>query len=125
MRSALSSVLAIMMLPVWAAAQQQPLPQPRPQQIAVPMSPVDTVRPSYVLGSGDRIVIQTEQVEEINNKAFTVDTDGFINLPRVGRIPAKGLKVEELEAALVVKLRTIVREPLVNISVVQYRNEPV
>jgi len=125
MQSALKIGFAIVLLPAWAVAQQQPLPQPRPQQAMVPMSPVDTVRPSYVLGSGDRIVIQTEQVEEINNKAFTVDTDGFINLPRVGRIPAKGLKVEELEAALVVKLRTIVREPLVNITVVQYRNEPV
>jgi len=78
-----------------------------------------------VLGSGDRIVIQTEQDEEINNKAFTVDTDGFINLPRFGRVQAKGRKVEGLEADLVEKLKVIVKEPLVNITVVQYRNEPV
>jgi len=97
-----------------AAAQQNP-----PQN--------DLIRPTYVLGPGDQIVLRANEVEEISDKPFRIDADGFITLPlpQLGRIKAGGLTVQALEADLVERLKTLVKVPQVIITVAQFRNEPV
>ena len=87
--------------------------------------PVDSIRPNYVLGPNDQVLIRAPQAEEINERPFRIDADGNINLPLVGRVRAGGLTVQELEAELVNRLREYIREPQVIISVVQFRSEPV
>jgi len=107
---------------------QQPLPgaagaTPNAQQ---PRElPADSLRPNYVLGPNDQVLVRAPAAEEINEKPFRIDSEGFINLPLVGRVRAGGLTVQELEADLVKRLREYIREPQVIITVVQFRSEPV
>jgi polysaccharide export outer membrane protein len=86
---------------------------------------VERLRPNYVLGPGDVILIRAFEMPEISEKPFRVDGDGNINLPIVGTVKTGGRRVEELEADLVQRLRQYVRTPQVTITVVQYRSEPV
>lgn len=103
---------------------QNPTPvQPGPQQIQ--QLPPDTVRPNYVLGPNDQILIRAPEAEEIDNRPFRIDGDGNINLPLVGHIHAAGMSLQELEADLVRRLREYIREPQVFITVTQFRSEPV
>jgi polysaccharide biosynthesis/export protein len=126
-----------------AMAQQQPAPggvqQPVtgiPQQpvTGIPQQPgnipqagnaIDTLRPTYVLSSGDQIMLRAYQMEEISDRPYRIDSDGNISLPVLGAVHAGGLTVEQLEASLLVRLRAYVQNPQVTVNVVQYRSEPV
>jgi polysaccharide biosynthesis/export protein len=116
-------------------AQQQPA-QPdngnpaqngQPAQTGAPAQqlPPDTVRPNYVLGPNDQILIRAPEAEEINQKPFRIDGDGNINLPLVGRVHAAGMTLQELEVDLVRRLREYIREPQVFVDMVQFRSAPV
>ena len=114
--------------------QQQPAdnanPAPGGQQPAQTTAPTqqlppDTVRPNYVLGPNDQILVRAPEAEEINQKPFRIDGDGNINMPLVGRIHAAGMTLQELEADLVRRLREYIREPQVFVEVVQFRSAPV
>jgi polysaccharide export outer membrane protein len=86
-----------------AQGQQAPAPAPAPAPGAAAAAPAqeEAPRPVYLLSPGDQIVIRAQNVEEISEKPFRIDGEGFLNLPVVGRIRAAGLTVEQLEAALV------------------------
>jgi polysaccharide biosynthesis/export protein len=143
----LTLVLALVSLPV--LAQQQPAAggdqppadngnplqnnpqnpqnnlQNNPAQTNGQQLPPDTVRPNYVLGANDQILIRAPEAEEINQKPFRIDGDGNINLPLVGRIHAGGMTLQELEVNLVQRLKEYIREPQVFVDVVQFRSAPV
>ena len=51
-----------------------------------PPAPADLIRPTYVLGAGDQIVIRANEMEDISDKPFRIDADGFINLPVLGAL---------------------------------------
>ncbi len=107
---------------------EQPLPGAPPQQNAgqpLQQLPPDTIRPNYVLGPNDQIMIRAPEAEEIDNRPFKIDGDGNINLPLVGHIHAAGMTLQEMEADLVKRLREYIREPQVFVTVVQFRTEPV
>src|SRR5579862_7674976 len=85
--------------------------QPQPAQIAPAQAqtnqnqppaelPADSIRPNYVLGPNDQFVIRAPRVEEINERPFRIDAEGFINLPLIGRVRAGGLTQQQLEAEL-------------------------
>ncbi len=109
------------------AQPQAGTPNPAAQNAPQPAQqlPPDTVRPNYVLGPNDQILIRAPEAEEIDNRPFRIDGDGNINLPLVGRIHAAGMSLQELEADLVKRLREYIREPQVFVTVVQFRSEPV
>src|SRR5579864_7347213 len=102
-----------------AGTSQNPAPG-QPKEL-----PPDLVRPNYVLGPNDQILVRAPQVEEINEKPFRIDSEGYINLPLVGRVRAGGMSQQELEAELVRRLKEYVRDPQVIISITQFRSEPV
>jgi polysaccharide export outer membrane protein len=114
-----------------AAAQQLQ----RPQQISDPASrPAASqalqnanqqLRPNYVLGVNDQILIRAFEVDEINEKPFRIEPDGTITLPVIGQIKAAGLTVQELETDLVSRLKTYYKNPQVTIVIIQFRTEPV
>jgi polysaccharide export outer membrane protein len=87
--------------------------------------PPDSIRPNYVLGPNDQILVRAPEADEINEKPFRIDSEGFVNLPVVGRIRAAGLTLQELEAELVKRLREFIRNPQVIIAVTQFHSEPV
>jgi polysaccharide biosynthesis/export protein len=95
-----------------------------PDQIPT-ANPMEQVRANYVLGPNDQILIRAFQVQEIGERPYRIDMDGNIDLPLVGTVKASGLSVDQLEAELVKRLATYVRNPQVSVTVVQYRSEPV
>jgi polysaccharide export outer membrane protein len=70
-------------------------------------------------------MIRTAGIQDINDRPFLIDGDGFLDLPTLGRVKAGGLTVAEFEASLVKLARDYVLEPRVTVTVVQYSNEPV
>src|ERR1700732_1419130 len=76
--------------PPAAGAGQNPNQAPPPRDL-----PPDSIRPNYVLGPNDQILIRAPLVEEINEKPFRIDAEGDINLPLVGRIRAGGMTQQE------------------------------
>jgi polysaccharide export outer membrane protein len=80
---------------------------------------------AYVLGPADVITIQALDVDEISNKPIWIDTNGFINLPLVGRLKAAGLTVQELEAQLNAQLKAFVKEPHAVVAITEFRSQPV
>jgi polysaccharide export outer membrane protein len=86
---------------------------------------INAVRPDYELGPNDQILIGVPELDEINQRPFRIDADGFINLPLIGRVKAAGLLVRGLETELTTRFRDFARDPHVIIQVVQYRTEPV
>jgi polysaccharide export outer membrane protein len=140
--SCLRALLLISVVAFFVRAQPpeqptQPFPGQNPQRPAgnanqnqeppmIPRElPQDSVRSNYMLGANDQILVRAPQVEEINERPFRIDADGYLNLPLLGRVRAGGMTVQELEADLVRRLREYVREPQVIITVVQFRSEPV
>ena len=85
------------MLLVWSAlvaASMLALAQP-PQAVGQnappnPAQAINLVRPDYELGPNDQILISLPELEEINQRPFRIDADGFINLPLSGGL---GLRV--------------------------------
>jgi polysaccharide biosynthesis/export protein len=105
------------------ANQAAPIGQGAQQQL-----PPDSIRPNYVLGSNDQILVRVDppgSADEINDKPFRIDADGNINLPLLGRLHAAGMSVQELENDLVKRLREYIREPQVIINVTQFHSAPV
>ncbi len=86
---------------------------------------LNAIRPDYELGPNDQIVISLPELEEINQRPFRIDADGFINLPLIGRVKAGGLLVRGLEAEITTRARDFARDPHVSIQLVQARSEPV
>jgi polysaccharide export outer membrane protein len=129
---------ALAWLVCWLALAQPPAQQQPPGEQQPPTGtsqnpapaqpkelPPDLVRPNYVLGPNDQILVRAPQVEEINEKPFRIDSEGYINLPLVGRVRAGGMTQQELEAELVRRLKEYIRDPQVIISITQFRSEPV
>ena len=107
------------------APQRTPLPaaQQSAPGSALP-APAERLRPNYVLGPGDQILIRAFEMEEISERPFRIDADGFVNLPVLGRMKCGGVTVERFEADLLEVLRKYVRQPQVTVTVVQFSSEP-
>jgi polysaccharide biosynthesis/export protein len=127
---------ALFVLLSFRAFAQQPQPPGAPGQAPPVMPPVQgnqaqpgefavPIRPDYVLGPNDQILIRAPGVDEINERPFRIDTEGFVNLPLIGRLRVAGLTVQQLETELVTRLREYIVQPVVSVSVVQFRSEPV
>ncbi|MBV8819825.1 MAG: polysaccharide biosynthesis/export family protein [Acidobacteriaceae bacterium] len=94
--------------------------------VATPASSApDALRPNYILQKSDQIVIRAMESEELNDKAFRIDDDGFLNLPVIGRVKAAGMTVQQLEADIVTRLKEYIRNPQVMIVVTQIQTQPV
>ena len=95
-----------------------------PQEVPATKPPQDQF-PAYVLGPADVITLHAIDVEEVSNKPIWIDTDGFINLPLVGRLKVAGMTTQEAESLLNDRLRTYVKDPHVVVAVTEFRSQPV
>lgn len=105
---------------------------PQAPATAAPKSPtlpqgsaLERLRPNYVLQPGDQILVRAFEMEEVSDRPYLIDGDGFITMPILGRVKAAGLSVEKFEATLVEMLRQYVRQPQVTVTVTQFSSEPV
>jgi polysaccharide biosynthesis/export protein len=77
-----------------------------------------------VIGPDDTVTITALNLDEIS-KPWRVGEDGELTLPLVGRIPASGMSVEQLQAEISTRLRKFVKDPQVTIFVSDFRSHPV
>ena len=86
---------------------------------------VDEERSTYVLGPGDTIKVSVLDLEELGKDPIQVDMRGNINLPLAGRLHAGGMTQEQLEAAIIERLKSQLKQPDVTVSLVEMRSQPV
>jgi polysaccharide biosynthesis/export protein len=82
------------------------------------------IRPDYVLGPNDQILVRSN-VEELSERPFRVDLEGIITFPLLNRVPVSGLTVQALEVELTNRLREFYQAPQVGIMITGFRDEPV
>jgi polysaccharide export outer membrane protein len=80
---------------------------------------------SYVLGPEDQVSVTVLDLDEIKPDPVRVDVRGNISLPLVGRLRATGLTVEQLEIEIAKRLKSVLQDPQVNVTVQSFRSQPV
>jgi polysaccharide export outer membrane protein len=88
-------------------------------------APVESIRPNYELGPSDQIMVHAPDAEELNDKTFRIEDDGTATLPLVGVVKMGGLTRDQVEDDLQNRLKAYVRNPVVRITVVQFRSSPI
>ena len=77
--------------------------------------------PGYVIGIQDNISITVTDETDLTGK-FRVDSDGTITYPYLGRVPAAGITIGELQDRLSARLKDgFVRNPQVRVEIDQYK----
>ena len=80
-----------------------------------------SAQPGYTLDSGDRLRVVVFGQEGLTN-AYSVDAGGFIDMPLIGPVLARGATTDELAGRISEKLRDgFIREPHVAVEVEAYR----
>src|SRR5262249_3869193 len=90
-----------------------------------PETKTDAVRASYVLGPDDQVVIRVLDMPDLSDKPQRIDPNGDLRMPVVGRVRAAGLTAEQLEAELANRLKALLQQPDVSVSVAEFRSQPV
>jgi len=79
----------------------------------------------YQLGPGDQVTIHVVDLIEIPATPYRVDVNGAIHVPTIGRIEAQGLTEDGLSAAVRERLKRVLVDPDVTVSIVELRSQPV
>ncbi len=74
----------------------------------------------YIIGADDLLEIDVFQANELKTTA-RVSSKGYIGMPLVGDIKAKGLTPVQLEQAISAKLEKYLQEPRVSVTVKEYK----
>jgi polysaccharide export outer membrane protein len=80
---------------------------------------------AYILGPEDMVTIRVLNLEELGEEPYRVDLRGNVTVPRAGRVHAAGLTVEEFEAALADRFKDLLQEPVVTVTVKEFRSQRV
>jgi polysaccharide biosynthesis/export protein len=79
----------------------------------------------FPIGAGDVLEISVPAIEELRTRTVRISGDGTIALPFVGKLQAAGLTEEELQQALVERLKKYMYSPRVIVFVREYRSRKV
>ena len=97
------------------------IPRPDPQ----PTPPAPPVSANYVIGAQDQISITVVDETELTGK-FRVDGDGMFTYPYLGRVPAAGLTLTELQQQLTTRLQNgYLKSPQVRVEMDVYKSQSV
>ncbi len=78
----------------------------------------------YIIGEGDKLQISVWGVDRLNFEV-KVRPDGMITVPGLGDVIASGLKPEELKKELTERLKELVKNPIVTVTVSDITNTKV
>jgi polysaccharide export outer membrane protein len=78
----------------------------------------------YVIGEGDGLDVSVWGVKELN-VSVKVRPDGKITIPGIGDVTASGFTPQELQADLATRLKDLVKNPIVTVSVKEIINSKV
>jgi polysaccharide export outer membrane protein len=84
-----------------------------------------TLPSTYLLGPDDQITIQGPEMDEIVNKPYRIDPDGYISVPLLGRIKAGGMTLSDFETQLNRSASKYVRDPQLVASVTEFHSQPI
>jgi polysaccharide biosynthesis/export protein len=102
---------------VWSAisasGQATPPPSPEPDDAA------------FRLGAGDVIQVTALEAEEVSKAAIRINSDGYVNIPTIGRLKAADLTPEELQSEIADRLKRLIVNPDVSVSLVEGHSQPV
>ena len=113
-------VLAVMALALDAGAQNPNEQKPTGAAGQTLPNENQQIRPTYILGPNDQIMVRAQDVEDLNEKVFRVEQDGTIVFPPpAGQIKVQGMTVQELESELVKRLLVTIRNPQITILLIQ------
>lgn len=106
-----------------AAQASAPAPQsPAPQQPSTPPGQSGVI---YRVGASDVLAIKVFNEEPLNND-YTVDSDGSITFPLIGRVQVAGLSTREVEEHLTERLDgDYLKRPQVSVEIAQYRSRSI
>jgi polysaccharide export outer membrane protein len=80
---------------------------------------------NYIVGPQDVLLITVFDQQDLGGK-YTVDADGSVSFPLIGRLKAGGLSLQQVEGALRKALADgFFKNPQVSVSVEQYRSQRV
>jgi polysaccharide export outer membrane protein len=83
-----------------------------------------TANLDYVIGPEDVLQIEVFQVEDLK-KEVRVNYSGYIGLPVVGQVMAKGRTAGELENDLAEALGKYIKDPVVSVYVKEYKSQKI
>lgn len=118
--------IAALMFPVSLVAQDYGSTGNTVPSVAASAAPTD-VLPSQALGADDLLQIMVPYCPELS-RSFRVSSDGSLALPLLKqRIQVAGLQPSQVETKIAAALvaEQVLTEPVVNISVLEYRSKPV
>ncbi|SMC60320.1 polysaccharide export outer membrane protein [Fulvimarina manganoxydans] len=111
MRKAALSVFGVVLAITAGCASYKPAPPAFHSVINKP----------YHLDSGDVVRLTVFEQAELTN-AYPVDKAGYISVPLIGAVPARGRTANQLEGEIADRLRDgYLRDPDITVSVEQYR----
>jgi polysaccharide biosynthesis/export protein len=119
----------IALLLVFHPASQRAAPQAPTRQLPpAPKPPTPIVAPNangYVIGSQDQLKITVFDEPDLSTN-YRVDTDGMITFPLIGRVPARGLTLNEFQDRLIARLSAgYIRNPQVRVEIDQYKSQSI
>ena len=95
-----------------------------PGQAQLPPAPAPPTA-SYVIGASDVLSIKVFNEEQLTNK-YTVDTDGSITFPLIGRFPVGGKTTRQIEEDLTKALQPDwLKRAQVSVEIAQYRSRSI
>lgn len=106
----------------------QPVPAASPSAppTATSTAPASAPTPStYLLGPDDQITIQGPEMDEVTNRPYRVDPDGYVSMPMLGRVKAGGLTIGDFETQLNLAAAKYVRNPQLVASVAEFHSQPI
>jgi len=137
-KSVCMGALIVLLLPIINLGAQQAPTRVQPVQPVQPYPAVSQTAPStpenaapaavpstFLLGPDDLITLQGPEMDEIVNRPYRVDSDGYVSLPMLGRIKAGGLTVGEFEEQLNRTASKYVRDPQLVASVAEFHSQPI
>lgn len=75
----------------------------------------------YVLDAGDQVRVTVFEQQGLTN-TYSVDQSGYISMPLIGAVAARGKTLQQLEADIAKRLRNgFLRNPDVSVEVAKYR----
>lgn len=94
-----------------------------------PVSPLSDARQNiapqrqsvYLLDAGDKLRVITFGEEDLSGE-FVLDEQGRLDLPLIGDIEAKGKSLQEVESAIIARLKDgYLKDPKVSLEILNYR----
>jgi polysaccharide export outer membrane protein len=91
---------------------------------AVLLLPLTSLAADYVIGEGDGLDIAVWGVKELNS-SVKVRPDGKITIPGLGEVKASGFTPKDLQSDLNIRLKELVKNPIVTVTVREITNSKV